>query len=156
MSVKAKKRAAGQGLHQVDHISDVGAPESLGQGAIENVDQADSYINLSSYLAGFTISLCVTLTAYILVINHLFSRRLLIAAVAGLALVQFMTQLLFFLHLCRETKPRWKLGVFLFMIMVVLILVFGSIWIMSNLNYHHDQLMTPSAVNNYMNDQDGL
>jgi cytochrome o ubiquinol oxidase operon protein cyoD len=107
-------------------------------------------------VAGFVISLCFTLTAYVLVTNHLFSRRLLIAAVAGLALTQFLTQLLFFLHLGRETKPRWKLGVFSFMVLVILILVSGSIWIMSNLNYHHDQLLTPSAVNKYMNDQDGL
>jgi cytochrome o ubiquinol oxidase operon protein cyoD len=119
-------------------------------------ETATNHVTLSSYLAGFIVSLCLTMTAYLMVINHLFSRRLLVAAVAGLALAQFMTQLLFFLHLGRETKPRWKLGVFMFMVMVVLILVFGSIWIMANLNYHHDQLITPAQINHYMHSQDGL
>jgi hypothetical protein len=34
---------------------------------------------------------------------------------------------------------------------VVLILVFGSIWIMNNLNYR----MTPEQINTYMNNQGG-
>ena len=68
-------------------------------------------------------------------------------------LAQFFTQLLFFLHLGRETKPRWKLLVFLFMTMIVAILVFGSLWIMYNLNYH----MTLQQMYQYLNNQgDGL
>jgi cytochrome o ubiquinol oxidase subunit IV len=107
---------------------------------------------LRTYVTGFTASIVLTVTAYLLVVHHALSRRILIAAVVVLALAQFMVQLLFFLHLGRETKPRWKLAVFLFMIMVVLILVFGSLWIMTNLNYR----MTPEQINNYMNSQAGL
>ena len=60
-------------------------------------------------------------------------------------------RLYFFLHLGKETKPRWKLYVFGFMVSVVLIIVFGSIWIMNNLNYR----MTPAQINQYMNSQGG-
>ena len=105
----------------------------------------------TSYATGFIWSLGLTLVAYTLVVRHSFSNRGLIAAVAGLALVQFLFQLFYFLHLGRETKPRWKLFVFLFMVMVVVILVAGSLWIMSNLNYH----MTPSQITNYLNNQGG-
>ena len=42
-----------------------------------------------------------------------------------------------FLHLGQEDKPRYQLTAFNFMVLVVLILVFGSIWIMQNLDYHH-------------------
>jgi cytochrome o ubiquinol oxidase subunit IV len=58
----------------------------------------------------------------------------------------------FFLHLGRETRPRWKLAVFLFMLGVILILVFGSLWIMTNLNYR----MMPKQMVQYMNSQAGL
>ena len=107
---------------------------------------------LRTYVIGFVASIVLTLGAYLLVAHHLLSRRLLIAAVIGLALVQFLVQLLFFLHLGRESKPRWKLMVALFMIMVVLILVFGSLWIMTNLSYR----MSPEQINTYMNNQAGL
>ena len=107
--------------------------------------------SLKSYTIGFVWSLGLTLIAYALVVHHSFSNRLLIAAVVGLALIQFIFQMVFFLHLGRETKPRWRLFVFLFMVMVVAILVFGSLWIMNNLNYR----MTPNQVNSYMNNQGG-
>ena len=110
-----------------------------------------SNATLKSYITGFIWSLGLTLIAYALVIHHSFSSRILIAAVVGLALVQFLLQLVYFLHLGRETKPRWKLFVFLFMVMVVAILVFGSLWIKNNLNYR----MTPTQVKTYLNNQGG-
>jgi cytochrome o ubiquinol oxidase subunit IV len=94
----------------------------------------------------------LTFAAYLMVYNHLFSNIVLTTVIVILALVQFIVQVVFFLHLGRETKPRWKLAVMLFMIMVVLILVGGSLWIMSNLTVR----MTPQQENNYMNNQQGL
>jgi cytochrome o ubiquinol oxidase subunit IV len=106
-----------------------------------------------AYVVGFVSSLVLTISAYLLVVNHQSGTGTngVLAAIVGLALVQFGVQLWFFLHLGQETKPRWKLLVLAFMIMVVLIMVFGSLWIMDNLNYR----MTPQQVNNYMNDQGG-
>jgi len=43
--------------------------------------------------------------------------------------------LIFFLHLGIESKPRWNLLVFYFMVVVLAILLYGSFWIMSNLDY---------------------
>lgn len=80
-----------------------------------------------------------------------FSHPFLIGATAILALAQFFAQLYYFLHLGRETKPRWKLLVLCFMILVVLIIVVGSIWIMYNLNYR----MSPQQMNTYMLNQNG-
>jgi cytochrome o ubiquinol oxidase operon protein cyoD len=107
---------------------------------------------LNAYINGFVASLVLTVTAYLLVSQRLIAgKNALVAAVVGLALLQFLVQLIFFLRLGREAKPRWKLLVFIFMIGVVLILVFGSLWIMSNLNYR----MTPAQINHYMKDQSG-
>jgi cytochrome o ubiquinol oxidase operon protein cyoD len=107
---------------------------------------------LRLYVTGYVLSLYLTIMAYFLVSQRIFSRQTLILAAVGLALTQFVVQLIFFLHLGTETRPRWKLIVFMFMITIVMILVFGSLWIMSNLNYR----MTPQQINTYMKNQDGL
>jgi len=109
---------------------------------------------LRTYVTGFIFSVGLTLAAYILVVNHAFSKWALAFAVALLALVQFMVQLVFFLHLGQDTKPRFKVGVFLFMLLVVLIIVVGSLWIMHSLNYRMD--MSPKRIQDYMNAQIGL
>lgn len=107
---------------------------------------------LASYVAGYIFSIYLTITAYLVIYNHLFSNTTLAVIIVGLALVQFVGQLIFFMHLGKETKPRWKLVVTLCMIMVVSILVGGSLWIMTSLRYN----MTPTQQQNYMNNQQGL
>lgn len=109
--------------------------------------------SLHSYVIGFGLSVVMTLIAYLLVVHDVFSRPILMAIIAGLALLQFAVQVLFFLHLSQESRPRWRLVTFLFMGMVVIILVAGSIWIINNMNYH---MPSASQVDKYLNSQDGL
>jgi cytochrome o ubiquinol oxidase subunit IV len=115
-----------------------------------------------TYIAGFALSLGLTLAAYLLVWRHvnshhaIFTDSFLNVAVAVLALLQLVVQLVFFLHLGRESKPRWNLAVLSFAAMVVIILVGGSLWIMSNLNYHHGHEMTPSQTNTYIIHDEGI
>ena len=80
------------------------------------------------------LSIGLTLAAYLMVTHHTLSYRPLVAAICGLAILQFLVQLIFFLHLRVETRPRWKLFVLLFMILVVSILVFGSLWIRAKIH----------------------
>ncbi|HEX7633268.1 MAG TPA: cytochrome o ubiquinol oxidase subunit IV [Candidatus Saccharimonadales bacterium] len=109
--------------------------------------------NLASYTLGFVLSIALTVLAYLLVVNHSAMRHTLLVIIIVMALVQFLVQLIFFLHLGTETKPRWKLLAFGFMVMTVAILVFGSLWIMDNLNYH---MMSPAEENTYLHDHEGL
>lgn len=110
-------------------------------------------IRLRAYITGFVSSIALTLTSYFLVVNQSLSRSSLIAVIVVLALAQFTLQLIYFLHLGSERKPRWKLLVFSFMVSIVLILVIGSIWIMDNLNYH---MPTGHKLNNYLKTEEGL
>ena len=71
---------------------------------------------------------------------------------AALAITQMIVQLLFFFHLGEEKKPRLNTMSFLFMLMVVGIIAFGSIWIMYNLNYN----MMPHEVENYIQQEEGI
>lgn len=111
------------------------------------------HVTLRAYVTGFVVSIFLTLTSYLAVVHHLFSDDMLIIVIAILALAQAVVQLYYFLHLGSETRPRWKLGLFLFMLGVVIILVAGSLWIMNNLNYHHP---TTEQENKYLHAQDGL
>jgi cytochrome o ubiquinol oxidase subunit IV len=66
--------------------------------------------------------------------------------------VQFIVQMFLFLHVGEERGPRLKLLAACLMLGVVLILVFGSLWVMNNLNYR----MTPQQITQYMQSQDNL
>ena len=93
------------------------------------------------YVMGFILSIILTLSSYILVVERLLSYWPLISAIGGLAILQMIIQLFYFVHLDTESKPRWNLLSFLFMAMVVVLLVFGSLWIMISL----DERVMPAA-----------
>lgn len=97
---------------------------------------------LASYAIGFTASIILTTISFLLVITRFLSGQSLIYAITGLALVQAIFQLLFFLHLGKEPKPRWETIIFFFMLLILLIIVVGSLWIMYDLN---DRLMPGMA-----------
>lgn len=106
-----------------------------------------------SYVSGFLLSIALTVEAYLLTVSHTFSSHVLMIVVLLLAIVQLLVQLLFFLHLDRAAKSPWNIIIFLFMGLVVSILVFGSLWIMQNLNYH---MQSPAKTDQYMQRNEGL
>lgn len=93
--------------------------------------------SVQAYCIGFVASLILTLSAYLLVTQEILMSWGLVYALSSLAIAQLFVQLHFFLHVGRESKPRWKLHALLFAAMVVVIVVFGSLWIMKNLMYSH-------------------
>lgn len=84
---------------------------------------------------GFVMSVILTIAAYRIVTYNELSDSLLTLTIGGIALLQALVQLIFMLHLGLETKPRWGIITFLFTVFVVIIIIGGSLWIMSNLNY---------------------
>jgi cytochrome o ubiquinol oxidase operon protein cyoD len=126
---------------------------------VEKPKQEISHGSIASYISGFLLSLMLTLTSYFLVNRHVSSHHtaishdVLIFMITGLAITQLLVQLIFFLHLDTESKPRWNLTVLLFALTVLIIVVFGSLWIMNNLNYH-DQ--SPAEQNKYIRSQPDL
>ena len=92
---------------------------------------------LVSYTTGFALSLILTALAFAAVQFTWATGWSIIILLAFLAVLQLLVQLIFFLHLGEEKKPRWNLTSLLFASMVIIIIVFGSLWIMKNLNYDH-------------------
>ena len=107
---------------------------------------------LTSYVTGFVLSIILTLIPYILVMDHLLTGMVLVAVLLIFAMIQLFVQLFFFLHLGRESKPRWKLGVLISFVSIILIVVIASLWIMQHLNYN----MSLIQFNNVMNYGEGF
>ncbi|MDR4998072.1 cytochrome o ubiquinol oxidase subunit IV [Brevibacillus parabrevis] len=86
--------------------------------------------SLKSYVTGFICSIVLTIIPIVVLVNNwlegLGSTIVFLAA----ALLQFIVQLVFFMHLRDEEKPRYNLMSLLLGIFIVLLIVVGSIWIM--------------------------
>ena len=108
---------------------------------------------MSSYITGFVLSIILTLSSYLVVTQNLIPKEMVIAVVIFLALLQFVVQAIFFLHLDKETGPRWNLIVFLSTLSIVILVVIGSIWIMTHLNYN---VMPQEDVGNYIKYDEGI
>jgi cytochrome o ubiquinol oxidase subunit IV len=91
---------------------------------------------LKSYALGVIGCLILTLAAYFLAQGHLFSKMRLDLSIAAIAALQAYLFLFLYLELGQEKKPHWNMTVFLFMILVTILVVVGSIWIMYHLNYN--------------------
>lgn len=87
-----------------------------------------------SYILGLVLSVLFTLGAYFIVVEHMLPIDVIMAAIITLALAQAVVQLILFLHLGDETKPRSKLFMFLLMILILVIVIIGTLWIMFDLN----------------------
>lgn len=111
-----------------------------------------------SYSVGFLSSVVLTIAAYAIVVNDIFtdlwSPAIIALVLSALAIVQLVVQLLFFLHLGEESKPRWKLMSFIFAFIILGIIVFGSLWIMFDLNSR--MMMSPTDMIKYMDKQSGI
>ncbi len=99
--------------------------------------------SIATYTIGFVLSLVITMISFGLAQMHVnsgherFSHESLIVAVLVLAFTQLAVQLVFFLHLAREPRPRPMSMLFLFTALIIAIVTLGSIWIMKNLDYTH-------------------
>lgn len=114
----------------------------------------------ATYITGYVLSTILTLAAYVLVsvhINHQHnypSDSFMQIALPVLAVIQLFVQMILFLGLGRDKKPRWNTYAFIFAGTIVLIIVIGSLWIMSNLNYR--MMYSPNQINKYLHSEGDL
>lgn len=89
---------------------------------------------LKSYWIGFIFCVLLTITSFVLVSFNLLSGYTLVGTLISLALVQAIIQSLFFLHVGQEGKPYWETIFFGLMLFILAIVVFGTLWIMYDLD----------------------
>ena len=102
----------------------------------QGVDYGTGKKTLALYFTGFALCLVLTIIPFVIVGQHLLSDEALYIALAVFALIQLYVQVVFFLRLNASPTGRWNTMSFLFTLVIVVVLVFGSLWIMYNLNYN--------------------
>lgn len=100
------------------------------------------------YIIGFIGAALLTVLAYFSVKLHWYDATTTAAFVLILAVIQFLVQVYYFLHLRGEAKPRWRNWTFVYALVMMLVVVCGSLWVMYNLNYRMG--MTGDAMEKYM------
>jgi cytochrome o ubiquinol oxidase operon protein cyoD len=80
------------------------------------------------------LSLVFTLVPYWLVAGKVLTGNAVLAAILGFAFLQLMVQAIFFLHLGRERGPRFQTFFLIATVGAFLVVVVGSVWIMSHLH----------------------
>jgi len=117
-----------------------------------------SHSKIRSYIVGFILCLLLTTLSFALVAKHIETHHTfpahptILYFVIGLALVQFIVQLIFFLHLNFRQAERWNLFIFVSTMSLVFIIIGGSLWIMYHLNYN----MTPTEMDAHNIQEEGI
>lgn len=111
-------------------------------------------VSLKTYISGFAWCVLLTLLMYFVAVTDTISDVAAIAVITLFALMQFTLQMVWFLHLGHEHKPRVKTAVFWLMLTIVFIVVGGSVWIMNNLNYR--MIHNPGEMRDYIERTNGF
>jgi cytochrome o ubiquinol oxidase operon protein cyoD len=105
-----------------------------------------------SYFVGFVLSWAFTVMPYYLVVTKSVSGTALLATILGFAVLQMAIQILFFLHLGRGPKPLYNVVFFAATVGIIVIVITGSLFIMSHLHYN----MVPSEVSKNLAEKEAI
>ena len=105
----------------------------------ERADGTEIMEGIRSYLIGLALSVLATAVAFYLPGTTLVWQPSIPAALIVLAIAQIGVHIVFFLHITTRPDSVNNVMALAFGVFVVLVLIVGSVWIMSNLNHN----MTP-------------
>ena len=88
------------------------------------------------YLIGYLSATFLTGAAFALATNDWMTPASIVAAVSVLAIAQMLVHLIFFLHINTAPEQRTNILAFATTMLIILILVVGSLWIMSHLRHN--------------------
>lgn len=97
-----------------------------------NPHDAESHGSLKSYTIGFMLSIVLTIIPITVVLNGWLDGMAGTLVLMTAAVLQFVVQLLYFMHLREEKKPRYNLVSLILGLVILLVIVAGSVWIMLN------------------------
>lgn len=98
----------------------------------------------SGYMLGFMASVILTAIPFWLVMGDVFgSQNTTVVMILGLALVQIIVHMVFFLHMNFHSEGGWTMLSLIFTVVLLFITLAGSLWVM----YHMNVNMMPSMMN---------
>jgi cytochrome o ubiquinol oxidase operon protein cyoD len=86
------------------------------------------------YATGFGLSVILTAIPFALVMTGALSAPVTAVVIMGFAVVQIIVHMVYFLHMSPKAEGGWTLTSLVFTLIVVVIMLSGSVWVMSNLN----------------------
>ncbi|PHY21128.1 cytochrome o ubiquinol oxidase subunit IV [Caulobacter sp. BP25] len=116
----------------------------------EHEDHGEAHGSLKDYVIGFVLAVILTAIPFWLVMgNVLPNAQMTAVAVMGLAVIQVLVHMIYFLHMNSRSEGGWTLLALMFTLILVIITLSGSLWVMHNLNTHmmpttaHDMQQMP-------------
>ncbi len=98
--------------------------------------QASLWKSIGTYALGLVLASGLTVLSFYIAHTTLFWTPSIPIALSVLAIAQMGVHLVFFLHMTSGPDNVNNLMALAFGILIVMLLVFGSLWIMSNLNHN--------------------
>lgn len=92
---------------------------------------SEQHGSIKAYLTGFIFSIVLTIIPLVLVLNHMLAKSALVFSILVAAVLQFVIQLFFFMHIRDGEGPRYNAMALILGLVFVATIVTGSIWIMS-------------------------
>lgn len=111
-------------------------------------DDGHSHGTMGSYMIGFALSVILTAIPFWLVMTGtLGDNQLTGFIIMGLAAVQMIVHMVYFLHMNGRSEGGWTMMALIFTIVIVVIALAGSLWVMYHLNTNmmpmHDMSQMP-------------
>ena len=87
------------------------------------------------YLTGFLLAVVLTIIPFWLVMGRpIADAQVLIPLIMGLAAVQIVVHMVYFLHMNTRSEGGWSMLALIFTVVIVFITLSGSIWVMDHMN----------------------
>ena len=98
-------------------------------------DDGAAHSTFKGYMTGFILSVILTFIPFYLVMTGFFENSNTTALVIlGLAAVQIVVHMVYFLHMNARSEEGWNLLALIFTVVLVVITLAGSLWVMFHLN----------------------
>lgn len=133
--------------HNDDHITDKDDHEPA-QGNLapgdEHIGKSEIAPGIRGYFVGFALAVGLTIVSFYIAQSTLVWTPSIPIALSVLAVAQMGVHLVFFLHITTGPDNVNNVMALAFGVLIVMLLVFGSLWVMYNLNHNMlpmDQMM---------------
>jgi len=107
-----------------------------------NLDSHDSHGHggqahgsVKEYVVGLILSIILTVIPFALVMNG-GSGAITLLVIFACLVAQVLVQLVFFLHMNGSSEQTWNTVSGVFVVLILLIVVLGSVWVMWHLNHN--------------------
>lgn len=90
--------------------------------------------SLRGYTIGFVLSVILTAIPFALVMSGVLDKRITIPLILGMALVQIVVHMIYFLHMNMQVEDGWSMLALIFTVVFVVITLAGSMWVLYHMN----------------------